>query len=254
MWSTPTSTQSIDEFWEGELERLRTNPPSRDSIEETVRYLDSHRRQWLAGALRYLPQGHTFNTKVHLICGYDSVVCGGDVALNLAFRQYRDDRREAVYYLIHELSHAGYFRYHRMPNLSGVKTGRQLVETVKLLTHLEGMGVIGPLALRRRERGFLDRDYQVLSDMDETKRRVGAYFAKLAELENEPHRKVNSRTLDYFSARPQRLWYITGAHMAMKIEERYGRNLLRELVREGHRAFFKVYEGLEDSPPCSESG
>jgi hypothetical protein len=245
-WSTPSSRQSIGEFWKGELDLLRRSPQTRDSIEEIILYLARHRREWLEETLRYLPNGHRFDTKVYLICGYDNIVYGEDVAVNLAFALYREDRREAVYYLIHELAHAGYFRYHKMPDLSRVKTTHELVDTVKLLTHLEGMGVTSSLALRREQGGLLDKDYQTLSDEKETRRRVRLYFEKLTALEDEPDRKADSRDLDYFSGGPGRLWYITGCHMAGKIEEGFGQATLRELVRKGHNAFFEAYESLED--------
>ena len=79
---------------------------------------------------------------------------GENVALNLNIRQFHADHREAVYYLIHELAHAGYLRYHRMPELASAKTLGDLSAIVKFLTHLEGMGVISSLRLRTREEGF----------------------------------------------------------------------------------------------------
>jgi hypothetical protein len=218
------------------------------SIEEIVLLIDRQEGKWLNAALAYLPRAHVFNTKVYLIGGYDNVVYGQDVTLNLTFKKFHADHREAVYYLIHELAHAGYFTYHRMPDLAGLRTSGELFDAVKLLTHLEGMGVISPFKLRVEESGLLDNDYKVLLDDGERRAGVHDYFSMLSKLEDGPDRRLrkeDQHVLDDFSAGPKRLWYIAGGHMALKIEERFGTGILREIVKKGHEAFFKTYAQIE---------
>jgi hypothetical protein len=243
---------TIEEFWKKELGRIEWNEQLEASAEEIIQCLNGRRRQWLDTVLQYLPRGHIFHTKVYLIGGYDSVVYGRDVTLNLTSKQFHVDRREAVYYLIHELAHAGYLRYHRMPRLASLNTTNELLDAVRLLTHLEGMGVVSPFRLRMKEGGLLDNDYKVLLDAGERSVRVQAYFTLLSKLESEPDRKLRKqgyRILDGFSAGPKRLWYITGGHMALKIEQEYGTAALRRIVIEGHRAFFEAYSQIESHPP-----
>jgi len=184
---------------------------------------------------RMPPRDHTFDAAVYLNLGYDNVAYGGDVALNLNHPPFHVDHREAVYYLMHELAHAEYLRYNKMPDLSAPKTWRELADNVMYLTHLEGMGVLTPLKLRTEEGGLMDPDYVALGDPAE-RRRVPAYFEKLAMLEGEPDRVVEKGDLDVydqFSGRPLRLWYVAGCYMAQVIEARRGVDALRELVGRG---------------------
>ena len=49
------------------------------------------------------------------------------------------------------------------------------------------------------------------------------------------------------SGRTTRLWYITGCHMAQRIEEERGVETLRQLVKRGPQEFFETYRTLRDS-------
>ena len=248
-WSNPSSRLTAKAFWKKELQSVSVDEHWEDIIEGEVELLRFREKQWLATTLKYLPPRHTFHTTVHLIGGYDSVVYGEDVALNLAARNFQNDRREAVYYLIHELAHAGYLRYHRMPDLAGLKTFTELFETIRFLTHLEGMGVVSSFQKRIEEGGLSDSDYRALLDEDEMNARVREYFTRLTKVEKAGNRRLDNgglRILGQFSAGPRRLWYATGCHMALAIEGRYGTMALRKIVKEGHRSFYRAYSTVED--------
>jgi len=248
-WSSASPRLTIREFWKQQLKRITWSEQLENSIATIIRLLGNREKYWLDATLKYLPEEHVFNTMIYLIGGYDSVVYGENVTLNLNSRQFHRDHREAVYYLIHELAHAGYFRYRRMPKLSGLMTRHRLVETVKLLTHLEGMGVISSFHQRVKQGGLLDPDYQVLLNEKETNRRVREYFSKLQNIQkstNSKRHKLGYSRLDEFSAKPRRLWYVAGGHMALKIEQECGRPRLQEIVRTGSEEFFGTYLQIEN--------
>jgi len=250
VWSSISSKLTIEEFWRKELERIVWATKWGGSVDALVEYLIGLKeRQWLSEVLRYLPEGHTFNSTVYLIGGYDNIVYGEDVALNLNSKPFHVDHREAVYYLIHELAHVGYFRYRRMPELAKMRTLHDLLDVMKLLTHLEGMGVISPFKLRIREGGLLDNDYKVLLNENERNERIHDYFIILSKLENEPNRELRDedyKILEGMSAKPKRLWYITGGHMAQKIEDQRGTVTLQNIVKQGPEEFFRAYREIED--------
>jgi hypothetical protein len=226
------------------MERVDWNAQLETSVDETIQFLRDQEKTWFESVLMYLPRGHIFNTTVYLIGGYDSVVYGEDVTLNLNFKQIHTDHREAVYYLIHELAHAGYFRYRRMPDLAALRTMSDLLDVVKLLTHLEGMGVVSSFKQRMEEHGLFDDDYKVLLNKSERSARVQEYFTLFSRLEKAPNRKLRKedyQILENFSARPKRLWYIVGGYMALKIEERYGTAMLQNIVKRGHAMFFRKF-------------
>jgi hypothetical protein len=249
-WSNFEAYVTPEEFWVRTLGKVLDGKDVIRDASDTKNYiLSQSQSRWLPGILDYLPRSHVFDTTVYLNLGYDNVAYGGDVALNLNHASFHANHREAVYYLMHELAHAGYFGYNRMPNLSAPKTWRELADNVLFLTHLEGMGVLTPLKLRTDEGGLGDPDYVALGDPAERKRRVLAYFEKLGRLEREPDRVVEESDLeiyDQFSGRPLRLWYVAGCHMAQVIEASRGVDALRELVRKGSRDFFEVYRGIMD--------
>ncbi len=242
-WSNMDTRTSAEEFWAARLAKADEST-IRKAAEVRGYLLAQDRGRWLPGVLDYLPKGHRFDATVYLSLGYDNVALGGDVAINLGHMPYRIDPREAIYYLMHELAHAGYFTYHDLPDLTAPATWGELAANVRFLTHLEGMGVITPLRLRTEEDGLGDPDYIALADPVQRQRRIRAYFTKLEHLESFPDRKVAEGDLDIygeFSEKPTRLWYITGCHMAQSIEESRGRNSLRELVRIGCDEFFNTY-------------
>jgi hypothetical protein len=238
---------TAEEFWAGILAKITDGEAAARSAEEVRDYLITQSRsRWLPGVLEYLPGGHRFNSTVYLNLGYDNICYGCDVAVNLNHAPFHADRREAVYYLMHELAHAGYFAYNEMPSLAAPRTYGELAENVMFLTQLEGMGVLTPLRLRTLEGGFGDPDYVALLDPKERERRVSAYFEKLARLESSPNKTIKPMDLEIyneFSGKPLRLWYVAGCHMAQTIEKTRGADALREVVREGCAAFFEAYRG-----------
>jgi len=250
-WSSFDSEATIEEFWSAQLSKVSWSAELESDVNAVKEYLlKQEETKWLSEVLRYLPKSHFFNTTVYLNMGYDNIVFGENVALNLNFRQFSLDKRESIYYLIHELAHAGYLRYHRLPELWDVRTNAELLSVVKFLTHLEGMGVISPLRLRIQESGLLDNDYRVLLNNAERAKRVSHYFRLLGELESDLN-SVNGSRLKIFeemSGKETRLWYITGCHMAQEIENRLGTETLRKLVQQGSEEFFDTYLQLRDRP------
>lgn len=251
LWSSNVAKRTIEEFWSAELASISWTPELERNVSAVKAYLlEQKKARWLNEVLRYLPRRHFFNTTIYLNVGYDNIVFGENVALNLGFHKFHEDKRESVYYLIHELAHAGYVRYHPLPELWNIKTNRELLAIVKFLTHLEGMGVISALRMRILEDGLLDNDYKVLLNDREKAGRVNHYFRLFDKLENNQSKRVDKnyfRLFDRMSGRKTRLWYITGCHIAQEIEKHKGTETLRNLVKRGSREFFDTYVELADS-------
>lgn len=250
LWSSSDPNMTIEEFWSARLSNTTWSSQFESDVKAAETYLQNQdETEWLEEVLRYLPNGHIFNTTAYLILGYDNIVFGENIALNMNSKQFQVDKREAVYYLIHELAHAGYVRYHPLPELWKLRTMGELLDAVKYLTHLEGMGVISAFRLRVTQGGILDNDYQTLLNDAETERRVNQYFEILGRLEENLDKEPKESDFQVFeemSKRETRLWYITGCHMAREIEKHYGRETLRELVRHGSKEFFNKYFEIED--------
>jgi hypothetical protein len=251
LWSSFFPNLTSEEFWSTQLSKVSWNEGLEHDVKAVRDYLLKQKeRKWLREILRFLPKKHFFNTTVYLNLGYDHIVFGEDVALNLNSRQFNLDKRESVYYLIHELAHAGYVRYHPLPELRGIKTNRELLKVVKFLTHLEGMGVISALRLRVSEGGLLDNDYKILLNDRERTSRVSHYFRLISKLESNLDKEINEyrdQIFEEMSGRETRLWYITGCYMAQEIEKRQGIEALRNLVKQGSQEFFDTYRELAEA-------
>jgi hypothetical protein len=246
-WSSYPSKATIEQFWSTQLSKISWSPKLESNVDAVkVHLLEQKRTKWLSEVLNYLPKKHLFNTIVYLNLGYDSVVFGENIALNLGWQQFGLDKREAIYYLIHELAHAGYVRYHPLPELWDIRTNEELLRIVKFLTHLEGMGVISALKLRILERGLFDNDYKVLLNDKEKAKRVKHYFRLLNKLENDSKvDELHHQIFEEMSGKETRLWYVTGCHMAQEIEKRHGVETLRKLVKQGSEDFFDTYLELQ---------
>jgi hypothetical protein len=244
------SEMSGTEFWKKQIAPFSWSQTFENNVLTVRKYLvEQKRRAWLTEVLRYLPEGHRFETTVYLIMGYDNIVYEEDVAINLGSRHFNVDQRESLYYLIHELAHAGYFNYQAMPELRKMRTIGDLLKVTRVLTHLEGMGVISALRKRMNDRGFLDKDYQVLRDISERSKRVTEYFKIISSLERNLDVKLQAqhmRVFEKMSGRKTRLWYITECYMAQQIENKCGIQTLRQLVIEGADEFFNVYSEIKN--------
>jgi hypothetical protein len=250
LWSSPGPKMTVEEFWRAQLSKTSWSLRLEHNINTVKTHLlMQEEARWLGEVLRYLPKGHFFNTTVYLNVGYDNIVFGENVALNLDFQQFHLDKRESVYYLIHELAHAGYVRYHPLPELWNTRTNGELSSIVKFLTHLEGMRVMSALKLRVLEDGLLDEDYRALLNGAERARKVSHYFRLLDKLESDLDELVDvtrSEIFEEMSGKKTRLWYITGCHMAQEIEKSHGLEILRDLVKQGSEEFFRTcYESVD---------
>jgi hypothetical protein len=250
LWSSPDDQATIEEFWTAQLSKVSWSPELEQNVNNVKSYLlKQEETKWLKEVLRYLPRGYSFNTTVYLNLNYDNIVFDENVALDLNFRQFNMDKRESVYYLIHELAHAGYVRYHPLPQLENIRTNGELLNVIKFLTHLEGMGVLSALRLRMSEGGLLDNDYKILLNDAERTRRINQYFRLFNKLKSNTNKKVDeppTRVFDKMSGKETRLWYITGCHMAREIEKRHDTEILRSLVKQGSEAFFNAYSETAD--------
>lgn len=246
-WANFEAKMTIEEFWSAQLSETSWSHELERNVDEIKKYLlRREKKVWLNEVLRGLPRKHCFNTIVYLNFGYDNIVFGENIALNLNFHQFSLDRRESIYYLIHELVHAGYVRYHPLPDLPNIRTNQQLLKVVEYFTHLEGMGVKSALRLRIREGGLLDNDYRILLDDSERARRVTRYFKLLSKLESNLSGKSRSlaEIFQEMSGKKTRLWYIAGCDMAQEIEKRRGIETLGKLVKKGSEEFFRTYFDL----------
>ncbi len=243
------TTQTMRSFWESILETKRSQSiETLVAAESSLSHLRQNRDMYedLFNELEmYLPDGCDLETVLYAIIGYDvGIVSEGSAIVNFAHSWFRKDPREIPFMAMHELHHVGFTSYNPIFKMNDVKTITDLLEVIRYATHLEGLAVHAPLQ-KRIESGVLgNTDYRVLLDTSLRDRRVTEYFVTVNNLEQEGHRPLVSNDLEVLedmSGRNRRLWYIAGAHMAMRIDEELGRRALVQTIVDGPDAFFDSY-------------
>ena len=191
----------------------------------------------------YLPQDTDFSSHLFCIIGYDiGVVSDGNAYLNLGHPLFHENKRELLYFAMHELNHVAYTHFNPIFSFDDLGTTEDLRRIIGYSTHLEGLAVYSALNRRRRENGFTHRDYITLNDPDKMLQKISKFFEILDRLESEPPRALvddDFSILELMSG-GERLWYVVGAWMAESIDRRLGREALNSTIVQGHEAFFKA--------------
>ena len=192
----------------------------------------------------YLPAEIRLRARLYLIIGYDiGIVSEGDAYLNVGHPHFGDDRRELLYFSMHEAHHVGYIRLHLIYSLESLRTSSDLIRAIEYSTHLEGLAVYSSYERRTIEEGFGHVDYWILNDARERKRVTGEFFGILDGLGEEPDRPLKEADFGLLEQMSggKRLWYVAGAHMAQEIDEGLGREALTQTVVDGPDSFFEAY-------------
>ena len=196
----------------------------------------------------YLPGDLSLKCRLHLILGYDiGIVSEGDAYLNVGHAHFGSDRRELLYFAMHEVHHAGYTRYHPIYSLAGLRTPSDLRGAVLYSTHLEGTAVYSSYERRAREGGLGHVDYRILNDPRERKRVTREFFRIMGEMGDTTIRPLEEAEFDVLERMSggDRLWYVTGAHMAQEIDESLGRKALNRTIVDGPGSFFDAYKACK---------
>ncbi len=244
------TTQNLIPFWKSILDDVFKNGLQvRERIESSLQYLvknDKRLTELLNEVAEFLPTDIDLYLKIHGIVGYDiGIVSKGNAFLNLAAKHYEEDRRELLYFAMHESHHVGYTHYNPIYSLSTLNTTKDLLDIVRYSTHLEGLATYVPLQRRLKDNGVEHQDYATLVNPERVAERCSSYWALLEQVENEEERRIVDKdydTIERMSGRNERLWYIAGAEMSRTIDEKLGRGRLRDTVKKGPLDFFKAYE------------
>ena len=251
-WQNTNS--DLPTFWKEIFDTEQNKSPEYLShLQGALDYLDVN-QQTLDTAFNeiqnYLPASLELESHLYLMLGYDiGIVSQGDALLNLGHPLFQQDLRELIFFAMHEVHHAGFTHLHPMFTFDGLQTLDDLGEAIQYSTQLEGLAVYSALKRRLNEQVLTHEDYAVLLNPTECEKRVQRFFDIYNNLITTPNRPLQPRDFELFDimSRPhQRLWYITGAHMAREIELHLGRDILLQTVTAGPESFFLTYDQIHD--------
>jgi len=216
----------------------------------------AQRRCWREAAA-YLPEGALADATLFLTVGYDiGVAVDGNASVNVAHPHFAGKPEELWFYSVHELHHAGFQKFNRLPQLSAIKTTGQLAELIRYLTAMEGQAVHAAWRWRA-EAGALQSDSDYVALLDST--RMNVYepefftaYQTLAATKSRLLKESDWAILEKMST-GDRLWYRVGARMAKRIEKELGWDILVGTVREGPESFFARYAELAQREAAADS-
>ena len=204
---------------------------------------------WVADTLRYLPADFRFHGTLFLTFGYDiGVAINSTASLNCTRPHFQNHPRELLYYAIHELHHTGFMQYQPPPRFADLKTCADLLRLLEYSAQLEGMAVWAAYDRRKREHALADDpDYVALTDEARMRQDELLYFKNYEYLEKRGQEKADDAAwaVIHRMSSGERLWYRVGARMAQRIEEKYGKSALVNLIKSGPAEFLRTYQSIQ---------
>ena len=196
----------------------------------------------------YLPEDYTPRVTVYFIIGgYNGIALNDQVAMNIDWEQFRNDPQEILLYLPHELFHIGFAHYHPLPDISKVKSKEDLRKVVMRITMDEGLATLVPYQKRIALNALADYDYSVLSDTLSLSKKVKQFMTVMQMISKNNNSPVTGKLLGEVLGQcsGDRLFYGVGCYMGLKIEQKYGRKKLIELIRHSPEDFFEVFRSTK---------
>jgi hypothetical protein len=239
--------KDIKGFWIAILKKLAERDDLTGLVKNSMTYLHNESDTFsdlLKDLWNYFPDGTDQRTNLYGILGYDvGIISEGNALLNLGHPDFNMDPREILFMAMHELHHVVYTAYNTIFSIDNLHTISQLLDVIKYCTHMEGLAVYCTLERRKAAGALNNRDYQLFLDEKARKKRVSKFFDILTDLEIRDSNPINEKDLKILDmmADKDRLWYVTGAHMAESIDSSLGRETLNETIRLGPDDFFKKY-------------
>ena len=221
-------------------------------LKEVVSYLKSNeqkmREEFAPLSLLYLPEDFEPNATVYFIIGgYNGIALNDQVAMNIYWEQFLKDPQEILLYLPHELFHIGFAHYQQLPDISAVKTKEDLKNLVMRITMDEGLATLVPYKRRIALNALSDYDYSVLTDNLPVSKKVKQFENLMQMLNKDNNNPVDDKLLGKVLGQcsGDRLFYIVGCYMGLRIEQKYGMGKLIELIKHSPEEFFEVFESTK---------
>lgn len=218
---------------------------------EIIKYLKNNEQkiktEYAGLCIKYLPDSYKQTATIYyVIGGYNGIAFNNKICMNIDFEQFRNNKTEIELYIAHELFHIGFEKYQPIPDIFKAETVKDLKEVVLAMTMNEGLATLTPYHKRIETNEITDNDYKILLDTVELNKKINQFNLIIKYLDKNSTKELTNEILGNILGQcsGDRLFYIVGCYIGLKIEEKYGSNKIRELVNEGHVKFFETYHQL----------
>lgn len=243
--------------------QVRNLEKDRERIIRLIEHANTNEADWIVEIERQLkrvtPDEDVSDLPLFLAVGYElGIGLRNGAYLNLNEPLFLRMPRQLLYVAIHESSHVLYDRVHNFsselgPELLDSQEGQQTV--FNTLFHTEAFATYTPLNLRKHEGNVgehdfpICEDYRVLADETRLQHHVVEYDSFRDTLQKKA---VSQKTLWTRSFGESRLPYRVGCAMLRGIEEKQGREEVREAFYTDPGEFIEEYDWvLDEYRDCS---
>ncbi|MCD4819171.1 MAG: hypothetical protein K8S23_10820 [Candidatus Cloacimonetes bacterium] len=193
--------------------------------------------------LKYLPDDYVQKATIYyVIGGYNGIAFNDKICMNIDYEQFRKNYNEIKLYIAHELFHIGFEKYQPLPDVFKAETVKDLKEIVLSQTMNEGLATLTPYQKRIEMNEISDSDYQILLNEKALNKKINQFDSVIKYLDENIDEKLTNEILGNVLGQcsGDRLFYIVGCHTGLEIEEKFGSNKIKELVKESPEKFFDI--------------
>lgn len=222
-----------------------------DEYNKILKYLKENEQEILNEyaklCLKYLPDDYQQTAFIYyVIGGYNGIAFNDKICINIDYKQFRKNYKEIILYIAHELFHIGFEKYQPLPDIFKAKKIRDLKSIILMMTMNEGLATLTPYHKRLKINEISDFDYQVLLDTVKIKEKVNQFNSIIRYLDENLDKDITNEILENVLGQcsGDRLFYTVGCTVGLRIEQKYGSDKIRKLVKEGPNKYFKTYYQL----------
>lgn len=248
--SNPLTEDNLRNSLNGKLEGFDFSrvQDRKEEYLEIVEFLKVHESEIINNyaklCLKYLPDDYKQKARInYVIGGYNGIAFDGKVCINIDFEQFRNNYKEIMLYISHELFHIGFEKYQLLPDIFQAKTVGDLKQIVLSMTMNEGLATLSSYHKRIEICEITDGDYKILLDFTELQKKIEQFNSIIKHMDEIKDNKLNNEILGnvlrQFSF--DRLFYIVGCYIGLMIDEKYGNYKIKDLVKQGHEKYFETY-------------
>lgn len=215
---------------------------------EIIKYLKDNEKEiinkYAKLCLKYLPNDYEQKVTIYyVIGGYNGIAFNDKICMNIDSEQFRKNFNEIKLYIAHELFHIGFEKYHPLPDIFKAKTVKDLKDIVLSMTMNEGLATLTPYHKRIEMNEISDYDYKILLDTTALNEKINQFNSVIQYLDENIEKEITNEIIGNILGQcsGDRLFYIVGCYMGLRIEEKYGINKIRKLVKERPEKYFKTY-------------
>tara|TARA_R110000868_G_C10869657_1_gene762174 strand:+ start:70 stop:1038 length:969 start_codon:yes stop_codon:yes gene_type:complete len=223
----------------------------KDTLLQIINYLKENEKkifeEYAVLPTEYLPNDYKQKATIYIVIGgYNGIAFDDKICINIDYQQFRRNQNEIDLYIAHELFHIGFEKYQRLPDIFNAKTVKDLREIVLTMTMNEGLATLTPYHKRVAINQLNDYDYKVLLDSLQLNEKLNQFENVMSLMNNNLDKEITNEILSQVLGQcsGDRLFYIVGCEMGLKIEEKYGKQKLKQLIELGADDFFMTYNNI----------